>query len=156
MLSQYGRTTFVRVSRKFRIVNSPNVRGDMFATLARQSFEIFWRKKISIKFLNMFKTFATSSRHMKIRDKIRKTVARNSPASEILALLRTCNKNILYILYILHVGRWKCDLLKATTDDAPDEDRTVDLSAQSPMRYQLRQSAPQSLNLISECACYQF
>ena len=107
----YGtRTTFVRVSREFSIVNSPKFHGDRFATLARtshvrrttvarQSCEIFWRKN-RIKFLNMFKNFATSSRHMKIlttlvrhahdcrakvRDKIRKTVARNSYASEILA-----------------------------------------------------------------------
>ena len=41
----------------------------------------------------------------------------------------------------IHIELWKCDLLKATTDDAPDEDRTGDPSAQSPMRYQLRQSA---------------
>ena len=49
------RTTFVRVSQKFRIVNSPKFRGNKFATLARtsrdrrttvarQSCEIFWRK----------------------------------------------------------------------------------------------------------------
>ena len=50
-----------RVSRKFRIVNSPKFRGDKFATfartsydyrttVARQSCEIFWRKKNRIKF----------------------------------------------------------------------------------------------------------
>ena len=61
------RTTFVRVSQKFRIVNSPKFRGDRFATLARTShdslakyFEIM--RKNRINFLNMFKTFATSSR----------------------------------------------------------------------------------------------
>ena len=95
------RTTFVRVSRKFRVVNSPKFRGDRFATLARQSRDSlaeYFGETIRIKFLNMFKTFATSSRHMKIhttlarhshecrakvRDKFRKTVARNSHASEI-------------------------------------------------------------------------
>ena len=45
------------------------------------------------------------------------------------------------IFAYIHIELWKCDLLKATTDDAPDEDRTRDPSAQSPMRYQLRQSA---------------
>ena len=44
--------------------------------------------------------------------------------------------------YIYDTELWIYDLLKATTDDAPDEDRTGDTSAQSPMRYQLRQSAP--------------
>ena len=49
------RTTFLRVSRKFRIINSPKFRGDRFAifartsrdrrtTVARQSCEIFWEK----------------------------------------------------------------------------------------------------------------
>ena len=49
------RTTFVRVSRKFRIVNLPKFRGDRFATFARtsrdrrttvahKSYEIFWEK----------------------------------------------------------------------------------------------------------------
>ena len=82
-------------------------RGDRFATLAQTSRDRhttvarnIWRKN-SHKILNMFKTFATSSRHMKIlttlvrhshecrakiSDKIRNTVARNSHASEILAL----------------------------------------------------------------------
>ena len=109
------RATFVRVSRKFRIVNSPKFRGDKFATLARtsrdrrttvarQSCEIFWRKKSHKIFQHVEKLrdqFATSSRHKKFsrhsrdtrtnvvrksRDTIRKTVARNSHASEILAL----------------------------------------------------------------------
>ena len=44
--------------------------------------------------------------------------------------------------YIYDTELWIYDLLKATTDDAPDEARTGDTSAQSPMRYQLRQSAP--------------
>ena len=62
----------------------------------------------------MFKNFATSSRHKKIlrtlalhshicrakvRDKIRKTVARNSHASEILALA---------LAEVARDGRWRC------------------------------------------------
>ena len=103
------------MSRKFRIVNSPKFRGDKFATLARtsrdrrttvvrQSCEIFWRKNSHKIFQHVEKLrdqFATSSRHKKFsrhsrdtrtnvvrksRDKIRKTVARNSHASEILAI----------------------------------------------------------------------
>ena len=57
-------TAIVRVSRNFRIVNSPKFRSDMFATLARtsydchqtiarQSSDIFWRK-IRIKVINVF------------------------------------------------------------------------------------------------------
>ena len=73
---------------------------------SRDSLAKYFGAKIRIKFLNMFKNFATSSRlvrdtsvkilttlvrHLhecraKFRDKIRKTVARNSHASEILAL----------------------------------------------------------------------
>ena len=124
------RTTFVRMSlsfifspgnrevfacflktQEFRIVNSQNfaATGSRYsherrATVARQSRDslaIYFGEKMRIlKFLNMFKTFSTSSRHMKILttlvrhshecrakvcDKIRKTVARNSHASETLA-----------------------------------------------------------------------
>ena len=102
-LSRDTHVTFVRVSRKFRIVNSPKFRSDKFATLARQSCEIFWRKNSHKIFQHVEKLrdqFATSSRHKKIlptlarhlhecrakvRDKNRKTVARNLHASEILA-----------------------------------------------------------------------
>ena len=42
-------------------------------------------------------------------------------------------------MYTIYTELWKCDLLKATTD-ASDRDRTGDLSAQSPMRYQLRKA----------------
>ena len=77
---------------------------DRRATVARQSrnsLAKYFGEKIRIKFLNMFKNFATSSRHKKIlttlarhshescakvRDKIHKTLARYSHASEILAL----------------------------------------------------------------------
>ena len=45
-------------------------------------------------------------------------------------------------MYTIYIELWKCDLLKATTDDAPDGDRTGDPSTQSPMHYRLRQSAP--------------
>ena len=75
-LSCDTRTTFVRVSRKFRIVNSTKFRGDRFATfaqtsgdrretvarLSRDSLAKYFEKKNRIQFLNMFKTFATSSR----------------------------------------------------------------------------------------------
>ena len=102
------RTTFVRMSQKFHIVNWPKFRSDRFPTLARMSCDSHatvlrnFLAKVRIKFLNMFKTFATSSQHMKIlttlvphshecrakfRNKVRKTVERNSHASEILALL---------------------------------------------------------------------
>ena len=74
------RTTFIRVSRKFCIVNSPKFRGDKFATLARlsrdrgttvarRSCEIFWRKNSHKIFQHVEKLrdqFATSSRHKKI------------------------------------------------------------------------------------------
>ena len=54
-LKTVARPTFVRVSQTFRIVNSPKFRGDRFATfartsrdrratVARQSWEIFWEK----------------------------------------------------------------------------------------------------------------
>ena len=59
------RTTFVRVSRKFCIVNSPKFHGDRFATFARTSHDSlakYFGEKICFQFLNMFKTFATSSR----------------------------------------------------------------------------------------------
>ena len=67
---------------------------------SHDSLAKYFGEKIRIKFSNMFKTFATSSRYMKIlttfvrhsnechanvRDKIRKTVTRNSHTSEILA-----------------------------------------------------------------------
>ena len=45
-------------------------------------------------------------------------------------------------IYTIYIELWNCDLLKATTDDAPDGDRTGDPSTQSPMRYRLRQPAP--------------
>ena len=49
----------------------------------------YFGEKIRIKFLNMFKNFATQENshecRAKVRDKICKTVARNSHASEILA-----------------------------------------------------------------------
>ena len=65
-LNSYNtRATFVRVSRKFRIVNSPKFRGDKFATLARTSRDRlakYFGEKIRIKFFNIFKNFATSSR----------------------------------------------------------------------------------------------
>ena len=48
----------------------------------------------------------------------------------------------------MHIELWKCDLLKVTTDDAPDEDRTGNPSAKSLMRYQLRLSAPQLIRHI--------
>ena len=47
-------------------------------------------------------------------------------------------------MYTIYIELWKYDLLKATTDDAPDGDRTRDPSAQSLMRYRLRQSALQN------------
>ena len=71
------RTTFVRGSQKFRIVNSPKFRGDRFATFAQTSRDrrttvarnfYILGKKIRIKFLNILET-----------------VARNSHDSEILA-----------------------------------------------------------------------
>ena len=52
--------------------------------------------------------------------------------------------------YVDYTELWKCDLLKATTDDAPDGDRTGDPSAQSLMRYRLRQSAPQMMRSSSD------
>ena len=99
MFSQDCRGTVVRHSHD--IVNSPKFRGDRFGTLARTSHNSHatvlrnvLAKKIRLKFiLNMFKTFATSLRYMKIlttfmqhshdcrakvRDPICKTVARNS------------------------------------------------------------------------------
>ena len=45
-------------------------------------------------------------------------------------------------MYTIYIELWTCDLLKATTDDAPNGDRTGDPSAQGPMRYRLRQPAP--------------
>ena len=51
------------------IVNSPKFHGNRFVTLARQSGDSlakYFGKKIRTKFLNIFKTFATSSLHMKI------------------------------------------------------------------------------------------
>ena len=40
-------------------------------------------------------------------------------------------------MYTIYIELWKCDLLKDTTDDAPDGDQTGDSSAQSSMRYRL-------------------
>ena len=57
-------TRFIRVSRKFRNFFSPKFRGDRFATLTRilpDHLAKYFGEKICIKFLNMFKTFATSS-----------------------------------------------------------------------------------------------
>ena len=53
------------MSRKFRIVNLPKFHGDKLSTLARPSHDSlakYFGEKIRIKFLNMFKNFATSSR----------------------------------------------------------------------------------------------
>ena len=58
-------TTFVLVSQRFRIVNSPKFRGDKLSTLARTSHDILAKyigEKIRIKFLNTLKNSATSSR----------------------------------------------------------------------------------------------
>ena len=101
-ISRDCRAIVVRLSHNICERRSRN----LHMTVARQSCEIFC-EKICIKFFNMLKNFATSSRlvrdtrkfsrhshecRAKVCDKIRKTVARNSHASEILALQ--------YILYI--------------------------------------------------------
>ena len=52
-------------------------------------------------------------------------------------------ETILEHIYTIYIELWKCDLLKATTDDALDRDRTRDPSAQSLIRYRLHQPAPQ-------------
>ena len=96
------------VSRKFRIVNSPKFQGNRFVTLARPSHDSlakYFGEKNRIKFLNLFKTFATSSRLMKIlttltrmaTDFAKQSPRRNSHASEILAL--GC-----YYLFQAHIG----------------------------------------------------
>ena len=84
MFSQDCCTTFIRVSRKSRIVNSPKFHVDRFATLARMSYDSrmtvlrnILAKKKRIKFLNMFKTFANSSRHMKISTKLVRMSCKN-------------------------------------------------------------------------------
>ena len=117
-ISQDCRATVVRHSRdirtsvakfwhcKFAKISRRQVR-DTRTNVARPSHDClakYFGEKIRIKFFNMLKNFATSSRLVrdtrkfsrhsretranvvrKSRDKIRKTVARNSHASEILA-----------------------------------------------------------------------
>ena len=97
------RTSVAKISHcKFAKLSRRQVR-DTRTDVARQSCEIFWRKYSHKIFQHVGKLrdqFATSSRHKKIlttlarhshecrakvRDKIRKTVARNSHVSEILA-----------------------------------------------------------------------
>ena len=106
------RTSVAKISHsKFAKISRRQVR-DTRTTVARQSCQIFWRKNSHKIFQHVEKLrdqFATSSRHKKIlttlarhshecrakvRDKIRQTVARNSHASEILALLKFGAQNM--------------------------------------------------------------
>ena len=50
----------------------------------------------------------------------------------------------------LHIELWKCDWLKATTDNIPDEDWTRDPSAQGLIPYQLPQSTSHALGKKTE------
>ena len=104
--SQDCRATVVRHSRDIR-TSVAKISHCKFAKISRQSCEIFWRKNSHKIFQHVEKLrdqFATSSRHKKFsrhsrdtrtnvvrksRDKIRKTVARNSHASEILAEIQS-------------------------------------------------------------------
>ena len=52
-------------------------------------------------------------------------------------------------MYTIYIELWKCDLLKATTDDAPDGDRTRDPSAKSLVRYRLLQPAQCIIDFFS-------
>ena len=59
------RTTFVRMSRKFRIVNSPKFRGDRFANVARPSHDshaTVLRNILGKKFASNFQTCLKPSR----------------------------------------------------------------------------------------------
>ena len=95
------RTSVAKISHcKFAKISRRQVR-DTLTNVARPSHDSlakYFGEKIRIKFFNMLKNFATSSRLVrdtrnshdtrtnvvqKSRDRIRKTVARNSHASEI-------------------------------------------------------------------------
>ena len=65
MFSQDCCTTFIPVSRNFCIINRPK----FCMIVVRRSRDIlvtYFGEKISIKFLNILKTFRTNSQHMKI------------------------------------------------------------------------------------------
>ena len=54
-------------------------------------------------------------------------------------------------MYTIYTELWQCDLLKATTDDAPDGDRIGDPSAQSPMPQSTPVRDPGSRPALAGC-----